>query len=116
MVYNFLKLDEQYGKKEKTKGNTKLPKREMNVIVTEASKNKLSAAQIKAKLELPVGKRRVQQILHSNPNLKYKKAAKKPPLSQQHKDFRLTFAKEHMTWNKKWRNVVFSDEKKFNLD
>ena len=33
-----------------------------------------------------------------------------------HKNIRLEFAKKYMTWNKEKRNVVFSDEKKFNLN
>ena len=28
----------------------------------------------------------------------------------------MEFAKNHMTWNLEWRNVLWSDEKKFNLD
>jgi hypothetical protein len=28
----------------------------------------------------------------------------------------LKFATKHVTWTQKWRNVLFSDEKKFNLD
>lgn len=31
-------------------------------------------------------------------------------------DNRLQFAKNHMSWTTKWRKVIFSDEKKFNLD
>ena len=29
---------------------------------------------------------------------------------------RLNFSKSHMTWKEEWWFVVFSDEKKFNLD
>lgn len=28
----------------------------------------------------------------------------------------MSWAKDHMTWNTEWHNVVWSDEKKFNLD
>ena len=31
---------------------------------------------------------------------------------QQHKQHRLQFAKERIHWKKKWRKVIFSDEKK----
>lgn len=36
----------------------------------------------------------------------------KPPLTQKHKNARLEFAKNDMTWDEKWKNVIFSDKKK----
>jgi len=32
------------------------------------------------------------------------------------KEMRLNFARTHMTWSTQWQHVVFSDEKKFNLE
>jgi len=29
---------------------------------------------------------------------------------------RLTFARDHQTWNSEWKNIVWSDDKKWNLD
>lgn len=115
-VRNYLKLKENYGIKKKTKGNTKISLRIKNIIRSEVKKNKLSAAQIVHKMDLPIRKRRVQQILHDTPNIVYKKPLKKPPLQQSHKDARLEFAKLHMAWTVQWEKVIFSDEKKFNLD
>ncbi|CAF3728881.1 unnamed protein product [Rotaria socialis] len=39
-----------------------------------------------------------------------------PALTTAHKDLRLSWAKDHMTWNNECHKVVWSDEKKFNLD
>ncbi|CAF5017842.1 unnamed protein product, partial [Rotaria socialis] len=39
-----------------------------------------------------------------------------PALTTAHKDLRLSWSKDHMTWNNEWHKVVWSDEKKFNLD
>jgi len=33
-----------------------------------------------------------------------------------HKEARLNFAKKHIPWTQEWQNVIFSNEKKFNLD
>ena len=40
----------------------------------------------------------------------------RPRLSPQHKLARLEFARKHQTWDNEWKNVMFSDKKKFNLD
>ena len=37
-------------------------------------------------------------------------------LTKSHKDLRLKWAKDHMTWNEAWHNAICSSEKKFNLD
>ena len=39
-----------------------------------------------------------------------------PLLINSHKDLRLKWTKDHMTWNEAWHKVIWSDEKKFNLD
>ncbi|CAK9806319.1 Transposable element Tc3 transposase [Anthophora plagiata] len=116
VVRNFLKMKENYGKKCSTKGNSKITKREKNIIFYEATKNRLVASQIVAKMQLPITKRRVQQILHNNSNIGFKKPQKKPMLKAHHKVARLEYAKNHMHWTDEWKRVIFSDEKKFNLD
>jgi len=42
--------------------------------------------------------------------------ALEPPLTVKHKEACLIFAKKHISWTLKWQKVIFTDEKKFNLD
>lgn len=80
VIRNYLKLGDQYGAGiTKSKRNRKLTLRQKNAIKEEATKNRLYASQIVAKLQLPVGKRRVQQILSADQTVKWKKATKKNP-------------------------------------
>ena len=48
--------------------------------------------------------------------LKYKKKKRQHRLTASHKQRRIEWAKEYVTWKDQWRCVIFSDEKKFNLD
>ena len=48
--------------------------------------------------------------------LKWRKMKMQPNWKAHHIASRLEFSRIHMTWNLEWRHVVFSDEKKFNLD
>jgi transposase len=74
------------------------------------------ASQIQAEAQLPVKKRRVQQLLQDDPNFKWEKRASKPKLTPLHKENRLKFAKKAMAWDVTWAHTLFSDEKKWNLD
>ena len=76
----------------------------------------MSFSQIKVELDLPVTSRRIQQVLSSTANVKWKKPSKKPALKPHNKHARLEFARKYMDMGKNWNHVVFSDEKKFNLD
>lgn len=116
VVRNFLKKGERYGLKKPTNGNRKLSKRQIGMIKHEATKNKLNATQIQRKHDLPVSKNHVSHILRSTPYIKWKKPLCKPSLKPHHITTRLEFARRHMQWTTQWNKIIFSDEKKFNLD
>lgn len=47
----------------------------------------------------------------------HKKVKSVPAMTEDHKKIRYYWANEHVTWPlDDWKEVIFSDEKKFNLD
>ena len=57
-----------------------------------------------------------RQIINRCPHLRSAKLKKKPKLTKSDKVRRLDWAKKFFSWKTEWDNVIFSDEKKFNLD
>ncbi|CAH2088125.1 unnamed protein product [Euphydryas editha] len=90
--------------------------RDRRAILRVASNSTLTANQIASAAGVITNVRNVQRLLHGVKHLSRKKVLKKPPLGEKHKKERLQFAEDHIAWKKKWRYVIFSDEKKFNLD
>jgi transposase len=90
--------------------------RTMKRIITLASNKVTSAAKIKHRLGLRMTSRTVCRYLKGSENLKFQKMKGRPPLTKEHKEKRLEFALNHVMWNSEWTTVIFSDEKKFNLD
>lgn len=118
VVRSFLKLGDNYGKKKSTGRPSSLSlmtKRNMFKLAT-VTKSHHTAPQIKAALDLPVTTRHVQRVLSSCPNVKWIKRKMKPKLTPNHMMRKMEFARIHIDYGEKWKKVIFSDEKKFNLD
>ena len=71
----------------------------------------ITSKQIKKNTDALCSPRTIRRHLNLN-GFRMKSRKKKPKLLNKHKIARLEFAKKHQTWCfKKWKRVVFSDEK-----
>lgn len=116
VVYNLLKNPKTYGTKKSSGRPKAVSNRGKRAILKEASNSSGTSRQIAKAAGVHTNIRNVQRIIKECPHLVRMKLKKKPPLTAQHKSERLKFAQEHIHWRKKWRRVIFSDEKRFNLD
>lgn len=94
----------------------KLDSRTRRRIIQKCVNGKSSVRKVTKELKLGCSYTTVWRSIKSNKNMKYAKKACKPPLAKQHKLQRLSWAKEYMHFKDEWIEVMFSDEKKFNLD
>jgi len=116
VIYNYLWDPEKYGTKTSGGRPPKVTKRQISLIIRKAKRSGKSAASIKNDLKLDVTTRRVQQILRNDGDLRWRYKNKTPPINREHRKKRLFFARRYMTNGTSWKYVIFSDEKKFNLD
>jgi len=117
LVMTYLKGPEQYGKAKRSGKRPKMSAQQKRALLREAHKGNSSSRELVKHLNLPVGPSTVRRILHNTPTLRYSRMACKPMMLPRHKVAREAWARQKVTWNPAdWRNVVWSDEKKFNLD
>lgn len=94
----------------------KLSERDDRHIANLASNQQVSSSEIIEELDLEVSKDTVLRSLDRSQHLEYKHYRKRPQLTSANVVERLDFAVEHVAWENRWRRVIFSDEKAFNLD
>lgn len=103
-------------KREKRGPKIKLSKSEKNLILRNSGNKMVSVSKLKYDLGLKVSGETIRSVLKNSPNIQFKKMLLKPPLDGPKKHVRLAWAKDKITWGSKWKDVIWSDEKKFNLD
>lgn len=85
-------------------------------IIREVSNKAISSSKVKANLNLSVSARTVRRVIKNSTLISYKKRSRKPILSQPQRARRVNWSRARLAWTDQWHNVIFSDEKKFNLD
>ena len=76
----------------------------------------VSVSQLEAIYGLEVCNETVRKCLNNCPWLEVRKMVKGQLMSSEHMALRVSWAIPRMPWTFEWRNVIFSDEKRFNLD
>ena len=79
------------------------------------SKNPKISVRKLASIDGIVSKSTIQRCLRKN-DMKILKATKKPILNKLHKEHRLVFARFHLKNLTDWTHVIFSDEKRWNME
>lgn len=116
VIWNFLRNKENYGRNQKGGVKTATTERERRNIVRIASNSAMTARRIGEEAGSSASVWTVRRVLKASSILKRLRLKKKPLLTQRHQEARLQFARYHMNWTTEWRKVIFSDEKRFNLD
>ena len=94
----------------------KLSERDERDICRQASNKVTSCPKIKAEGRYQVSTRTINRTIGRSDHLVFQKMLTKPRISGPNKTKRLEFSHDHQTWREEWENVLWSDEKKFNLD
>ena len=115
-VHQYIVASKQGNNANRPGRKSSISKVQHRAIVRAASTGKQTAREIRDTYGCKVTVRRVQQLLRCAPNLNYRKMVCGPSLSSKHKEARVKWAKDYVHWRTRWRRVIFSDEKKFNLD
>ena len=98
------------GRKQKLSSRAKRP------IFNCITKVNLTCGIIKRDLKLDVSRWTIARVFKANSNVKYAKMKQQTALKKCHIEKRINFCRETMTYGEKWKDILFSDEKKFNLD
>ncbi|PIC31735.1 hypothetical protein B9Z55_012331 [Caenorhabditis nigoni] len=113
-INTFVNNPDHYETNKKSGAPKKLTDRDTRSIIRLASNSMKSCNDIKNELKLDVSKSTVWRTLDSNQNIVRAKLMSAPMLTDAHKANRLQFARNNMATD--WDKIIFSDEKKFNLD
>lgn len=93
-----------------------LSSRENKMIIRTISNSSHSLNSLKRDLKLNCSRSTIHRAIKNCDNLQYCKLQRLPRLLCHHRIAREKWAHDKMAWTEQWKSVIWSDEKKFNLD
>ncbi len=115
-VHNLLVRYHSKKSKKKTERPPSVTPTILRAMRRHASTGNYTARAIRDMFCSTVSVRRVQQLLSTAEYLEYRKMKRNPRMTFRHYEERRKWARDRVQWAGRWKRVIFSDEKKFNLD
>ena len=116
VINDFLKDPEQYGQAKRSGRPKVFNDRDRRHVLRLLTDENRSCSSAKQELGLDCHRSTVYRAARQVEHIVFKKANHKPPLNKEHRAARVEFARKFIDFSEKWKTVMFSDEKKFNLD
>lgn len=116
-IYRVVHPEVKRGKHKKIGRPSEINDRVRRLIWRLASNHGHSAEQIKGMLGLEISSRQVLNIIHSLGYLSHQKMCLRPKISDDNQAWRFQWSLQMLQWPEEvTEQIIFSDEKKFNLD
>lgn len=116
VVNKLLRLRDAYGKNKSSGKSLKVTPRRRRSTIKGLKVWKSSLSTLVRQWKPSISKSMVYKVVKKFSNLVYWTRQAAPKMTEKHKEKRLKFAQEVMSWIEEWHRVMFRDGNNFNLD
>lgn len=116
VIRNYLRNPQQYDTNRGGGRPRLLENRDTRRLLRAASNSEASVPAMRHQLNAAASRWTLWRELQRSNNVVYKKALCKPKLESRHITTRFEWARQQIALRHDWSNIIWSDEKKFNLD